>query len=116
MGGGDILVGSARTQRVEKLSAIESERYFRSRPRGSQISALTSQQSRPIASREALDARLAENARRYAESEVPRPPDWGGYRLIPDTVEFWQGRDNRCHDRLVYRRHAGRWRIERLQP
>lgn len=101
---------------VARLTPAESERYFRSRPRGSQIGALSSQQSQPVASRAALDARLAENTTRYANREVPMPADWGGYRLTPDVVEFWQGRDNRFHDRLRYRRSAAGWVIERLQP
>ncbi len=101
---------------VEKLPREMSEEYFHARPRGSQIGALTSHQSRVVASREELDARLAENAARYAQGEVPCPQDWGGYRLRPQMIEFWQGRDNRVHDRLVYRREGDRWRAERLEP
>jgi len=101
---------------VEKLSREMSERYFHSRPRGSQIGALTSHQSRVVANRAELETRLAENAARYPEGEVPYPRDWGGYRLRPQRIEFWQGRDNRVHDRLVYRRDGGNWRVERLEP
>ncbi len=101
---------------VEKLPREMSEHYFQSRPHGSQIGALTSHQSRVVASREALDARLAENAARYADGDAPCPQDWGGYRLRPQTIEFWQGRDNRVHDRLVYRCEGDGWRVERLEP
>lgn len=101
---------------VEKLPREMSEHYFHSRPRGSQIGALTSHQSRVVNSREELDARLAENAARYADGEVPCPADWGGYRVRPQMIEFWQGRDNRVHDRLVYRREGDRWWVERLEP
>lgn len=102
--------------RVRKLPESLSEQYFHSRPRGSQIGAWASQQSQVVDSRESLDARLAESERRYAEGEVPLPPHWGGYALVPERVEFWQGRLNRLHDRLRYRRLAGEWRLERLEP
>ncbi|WP_293370036.1 pyridoxamine 5'-phosphate oxidase [Nevskia sp.] len=103
---------------VEKLTAAESEAYFRSRPQGSQVGAITSCQSQVIASRAELDARLAENLARYATDPVPfDAAQWGGYRIRPDRIEFWQGRDNRSHDRLRYRRAAdGGWTIERLEP
>ena len=103
---------------VEKLTAAESEAYFRSRPQGSQVGAITSRQSQVIASRAELDARLAENLARYATDAVPFDPEqWGGYRIRPEVIEFWQGRDNRSHDRLRYRRAAdGGWTIERLEP
>lgn len=101
---------------VEKLPREMSEQYFHSRPRGSQIGALTSRQSRVVASRDELDTRLAENTARFAGGEVPCPQDWGGYRLLPQVIEFWQGRDNRVHDRLVYRREGDCWRVERLEP
>lgn len=103
---------------VEKLTAAESEAYFRSRPQGSQVGAITSRQSQVIASRAELDARLADNLARYATEPVPfDPSQWGGYRLRPEVIEFWQGRDNRSHDRLRYRRSdAGGWVIERLEP
>lgn len=102
--------------RVQKLPESVSEQYFHTRPRGSQIGAWTSQQSQVVDSRESLDARLAETERRYAEAEVPLPPHWGGYALVPERVEFWQGRLNRLHDRLCYRRQGGVWRLERLEP
>ena len=103
---------------VEKLTAAESEAYFRSRPRGSQVGAITSRQSQVVASRAELDARLADNLARYASEPVPfDPSQWGGYRIRPAVIEFWQGRDNRSHDRLRYRRtDAGGWVIERLEP
>lgn len=102
--------------RVEKLSRAESRAYFSDRPRGSQLAAVASLQSQPIESREALEARMAETARHYEGSDVECPERWGGYRLVPERVEFWQGRDNRAHDRLVYLRVGDSWRVERLQP
>lgn len=102
--------------RVERLSREESRDYFYSRPRASQLSAYSSHQSHPVAHREILDQRYDENARRYAETEVPLPDRWGGYRLIPDLVEFWQGRGGRLHDRLRYRRAGSTWISERLEP
>lgn len=102
--------------RVERLSRERSEAYFRTRPRLSQLGALTSRQSRVVSSRTELEARLAENERRLEGAEIPLPEDWGGYVLIPGSFEFWQGQRGRLHDRLVYRgTHAG-WRIERLEP
>lgn len=102
---------------VERTSREESEVYFHSRPRGSQLGAWASQQSEVIAGREELEARVRELADRFAGEEVPLPDFWGGYRLVPETVEFWQGRPDRLHDRLRYRRvSAGGWRIERLSP
>lgn len=103
---------------VGKLTAAESEAYFRSRPQGSQVGAITSRQSQVIASRAELDARLADNLARYATEPVPfDASQWGGYRLRPEVIEFWQGRDNRSHDRLRYRRsNTGGWVIERLEP
>jgi pyridoxamine 5'-phosphate oxidase len=102
---------------VQRVSAQESEAYIRSRPRGSQLSALSSPQSRPIESREVLEARVAELADRYADTELPLPGTWGGFRLTPQTFEFWQNRHDRLHDRLLYRhRPEGGWAIERLAP
>lgn len=103
---------------VEKLTAAESEAYFRSRPQGSQVGAITSRQSQVIGSRAELDARLADNLARYASDPVPfDASQWGGYRIRPEVIEFWQGRDNRSHDRLRYRcSGAGGWIIERLEP
>ncbi len=102
--------------RANRVPKEESDAYFASRPRGSRIGAWASEQSRTIGSREALEDRLRELEERYGGAEIPRPPFWGGYRVGPDTVEFWQGRENRLHDRLVYRRSERGWRIERLQP
>ena len=101
---------------VSKLSAQESDAYFRTRPRGSQLGAWASNQSEPLESREVLERRVAELERQYRGGEVPRPPFWGGFRLTPETLEFWQGRTDRLHDRFRYRREAGRWRVERLSP
>jgi pyridoxamine 5'-phosphate oxidase len=102
---------------VDALTPAESEPYFRSRPRGSQLGAWASRQSSVIGSRAELDERYAELARRWPEgTEVPMPDFWGGYRLIAETAEFWQGRTNRMHDRFRYRRDGGRWVIERLAP
>jgi pyridoxamine 5'-phosphate oxidase len=102
---------------IERTTARESEAYIRSRPRGSQLSALSSPQSRPIENRGVLEARVAELADRYADAELPLPEAWGGFRLTPQTFEFWQNRNDRLHDRLVYRRRPeGGWGIERLAP
>jgi pyridoxamine 5'-phosphate oxidase len=104
------------TGTVEPVSEEESDAYFATRPRGSQIGAHASHQSRPIASREELEAACAEASDRYPD-EVPRPPHWGGLRVAPDSVEFWQGRPNRLHDRLRFRRsESGDWVVERLAP
>ncbi|MDW8146230.1 MAG: pyridoxamine 5'-phosphate oxidase [Roseiflexaceae bacterium] len=102
--------------RVERISPEESDAYFASRPNGSRIGAWASRQSSVIGSRAELEQRVAELERLYANREIPRPPFWGGFRVIPDAIEFWQGRPNRLHDRLRYRRDAGRWIIERLSP
>jgi pyridoxamine 5'-phosphate oxidase len=102
---------------VSALSAAESEPYFHSRPRGSQLGAWASRQSSVIGSRAVLDERYAELARRWPEgTEVPMPDFWGGYRVIPEVIEFWQGRTNRMHDRLRYFRDGDKWVIERLAP
>jgi pyridoxamine 5'-phosphate oxidase len=102
---------------VSALSTEQSEPYYRSRPRGSQLGAWASRQSTVIGSRAELDDRYAELARKWPEgTDVPMPEFWGGYRVIPEVVEFWQGRVNRMHDRLRYRRDDGRWVIERLAP
>ena len=103
--------------RVRELTQEESEPYFRSRPRGSQIGAWASRQSTVIASRAVLDDRAAELERRWPEPEPgPMPDFWGGYLLVPETVEFWQSGRYRLHDRLRYRRHGDGWVIERLSP
>jgi pyridoxamine 5'-phosphate oxidase len=102
---------------VSALSAAESEPYFHSRPRGSQLGAWASRQSSVIGSRAVLDERYAELVRRWPEgTEVPMPDFWGGYRVTPEVVEFWQGRTNRMHDRLRYCRDGDKWVIERLAP
>jgi pyridoxamine 5'-phosphate oxidase len=101
---------------VERTSADESDRYFATRPRGGQIGAQASHQSRTIAGRAELDRRVAEVTERYEGVEVPRPAWWGGFRLRPEAYEFWQNRDDRLHDRLRYGRAGDGWRIERLQP
>ena len=102
--------------RVERVSTEESESYFATRPRGAQISAHASHQSRPVESREVLDERSRQLSTTYSGREVPRPVTWGGYRGVPDTFEFWQNRDDRLHDRLRYTGGGGTWQIERLQP
>ena len=103
--------------RVIRTSAEESETYFRSRPLGSRLGAWVSHQSRVIPSREVLEQDLREVEARFGDGEVPLPGHWGGYRLEPATVEFWQGRPSRLHDRIRYRRQpSGRWLIERLSP
>ncbi len=101
--------------RVEKLSAAESDAYYQSRPANSRLGAWASPQSQVIASRSVIEQREAEFRARFGE-QVPRPPHWGGYRLIPDCFEFWQGRPSRLHDRLRYQLEENQWRIERLAP
>ena len=102
---------------VEQVARTETDTYFRSRPRGSQISAWVSHQSSVIASREELLARQAELEQRFAGGDVPVPDFWGGLRVVPSCVEFWQGRPSRLHDRLRYRRLPdGTWEVERLSP
>jgi len=103
--------------RVEPVSAEESDTYFHSRPVGSQPSASASRQSEVIAGREELEQRVAALSAQYQNQEIPRPENWGGFRVIPDAIEFWQGRASRLHDRLRYRLLAsGGWQIERLSP
>ena len=101
---------------VERTSRAESEAYFASRPPGSQLSAAVSPQSRVIGDRAALERRVAELATSVPDGKVPLPDFWGGYRLAHEVVEFWQGRPNRLHDRLRYRRAGEGWKIERLAP
>jgi pyridoxamine 5'-phosphate oxidase len=103
---------------VEPVDADEADAYFAARPRGSQLGAWASAQSRVIVDRSVLDQRLHELEAEFGET-VPRPPNWGGYRVVPDEIEFWQGRASRLHDRFRYRRDAERptgWRIDRLSP
>jgi pyridoxamine 5'-phosphate oxidase len=105
------------TGRAEKLSTAESLKYFLSRPRESQLGAWASRQSEVITTRSLLEAKFAEMKSKFMHGEVPLPGFWGGYRVTPDTFEFWQGRPNRLHDRFRYTRQAdGSWLIERLMP
>jgi pyridoxamine 5'-phosphate oxidase len=101
---------------VTRTTQEESDLYYRSRPMGSRLGAWVSHQSRPIASRDVLEAGLREIERRFAGTDVPLPPHWGGYRVRPELFEFWQGRESRLHDRIRYIREAERWRIERISP
>jgi pyridoxamine 5'-phosphate oxidase len=101
---------------VAQLSEDESDAYFASRPRGHQLSAWASEQSAALEHRESLAERMAHFDERFEGEEVPRPHSWGGYVIAPDYVEFWQGQANRLHDRLVYERIAGAWKLRRLQP
>jgi pyridoxamine 5'-phosphate oxidase len=102
---------------VERVSATESDEYFRTRPRESQLGALASPQSEVIESREVLEQRYAQLEKLYENREVERPSHWGGYRLKPDKIEFWQNRPGRLHDRILYERQPdGSWRIKRLAP
>ena len=101
---------------MARVSAEESAAYFAQRPRGSQLGAWASAQSSVIASRDALDRRLAELDAKYPNEDVPAPPHWGGFRLTPSSYEFWQGRESRLHDRIRYVPTDGGWRVERLSP
>ena len=101
---------------ITKISDAETEAYFQSRPRGSQIGAWASEQSEVVCDRNTLETRLHELEQQYQDRPIPRPPHWGGYRLMPNLIEFWQGRPNRLHDRLCYRLSDQQWNIERLSP
>ena len=101
---------------VQKIAEEESDAYFAGRPRGHQIGAWASEQSEPVENRELLDQRMRDYEDRFEGEDVPRPHSWGGYLVVPDRVEFWQGRPNRMHDRLEFARAAGTWTLRRLQP
>lgn len=101
---------------VERLPDEESDTYFAGRPRGSQLGAWASEQSQVLPMRETLEERYRETERRFEGQPVPRPPFWGGFRLVPQRIEFWYGRTDRLHDRVVYTRDGDRWHIERLYP
>ncbi len=102
--------------KVEKISASESDTYFQSRPLGSRLGAWASPQSQIIPNREFLEKKLQEMQIKYLDQNPPRPENWGGYRLLADQIEFWQGRPSRLHDRIRYRLENGIWKIERLAP
>lgn len=103
--------------RAEKLSAMEAFRYFSTRPQDSQLAAWASQQSRPISSRQLLEQQFLQMKEKFSKGEIPLPSFWGGYRVRPDSIEFWQGRQHRLHDRFLYRQSAPEvWTIERLSP
>jgi pyridoxamine 5'-phosphate oxidase len=105
------------TGEAARIPLMESVKYFATRPRGSQIGAWASPQSEVITSRSLLEAKFDQMKRKFAKGEVPLPSFWGGYRVVPETIEFWQARESRLHDRFLYRRDAdGRWQIERLAP
>ena len=101
---------------VEKITKLESLKYFSSRPKDSQIGAWSSQQSSKISSRAILVDQFAEMKKKFANGEIPLPKFWGGYRIVPQSIEFWQGRESRLHDRLIYERKDNRWDISRLSP
>jgi pyridoxamine 5'-phosphate oxidase len=104
------------TGSVSRVSTQESDAYFRTRPPGSRLGAWASHQSAVLASREELEARVQDVIGRFPDGDVPLPPHWGGFRVAPDEIEFWQGRPDRLHDRLLYRRGERGWEISRLSP
>ena len=101
---------------IERVTGAESDAYFASRPRGSQLGAIASPQSQPLPDRKALEDRVAEIAAAHGEAALPRPAYWGGYRVVPDAIELWQGQPSRLHDRVSYRRLADGWTRQRLAP
>ncbi|WP_295883015.1 pyridoxamine 5'-phosphate oxidase [uncultured Thiohalocapsa sp.] len=102
--------------RAARIPTAESLKYFTTRPRGSRIGAWSSPQSQVISSRSLLEEKVAEMKRRFGDGEIPLPHFWGGYRVVPSSIEFWQGRESRLHDRFRYSRNGDAWRIERLAP
>jgi pyridoxamine 5'-phosphate oxidase len=104
------------TGRVEKVDPAESDEYFASRPEGSRIGAWCSPQSEVIESRKLLEENVERYSKEFASGDIPRPPHWGGYRVVPSVIEFWQGRPSRLHDRIQYVLRDGDWRVQRLAP
>lgn len=102
--------------RVERVDASESDQYFAIRPASARLGAWASEQGRPVANRAELERRLEEMSRRFGDGPIPRPPNWGGFRVVPDRFEFWQGRPSRLHDRIEYILDAGGWTRRRLSP
>ncbi len=101
---------------IEKIPASESDAYFHSRPRGSRLGAYASPQSREISDRSILDTNYAKYEQEFSEVEMPRPEHWGGYRVVPSRIEFWQGRSSRMHDRILFTQQGGTWTRSRLAP